>query len=475
MQKKGNCVATLRWKSISILACLGLLIVACASVMRYLGFESLQMTGVTVFLTALILISLTEMYFDHIDHFKVYLMMMVPAIIWFLVTLQGHSREHIQEEAIHATYESVLVSLFIWYAMAIVEFYIQFDVFRYLYAKIVTRGYSARKQFYISSAVTGGISVTLDNAASAAVMREVNLTVFGRHLSNLRTATVGKVFNANIMGAGSAIGDPPMILFWLAGVYGFWDPIKYALVPCLIASTIGTWILSRGIVNTPNNYVAEEPVELVEFHWTEWLVIISGPVFFGISAYFLSKGAIAILGLMAGIGFLGLVPQLLHARTPESTRLKRSMLAAEREVERETPMMVMSFLFSVFGLQALGVLDVFAQKIGQNPSVTVVILVLIGLALASSFIDNIPLAAVTLVLFGSITNPVFWVMAAMLLSIGGNYLLIGSAAGFLVMGSKQLKGVVTFASFARVMFVPQTVAFTLLAGYASVVIYFTLG
>jgi Na+/H+ antiporter NhaD/arsenite permease-like protein len=151
------------------------------------------------------------------------------------------------------------------------------------------------------------------------------------------------------------------------------------------------------------------------------------------------------------------------------------MLAAEREVERETPMMVMSFLFSVFGLQALGVLDVFAKKIGQNPSVTVVILVLIGLALASSFIDNIPLAAVTLVLFGSITNPVFWVMAAMLLSIGGNYLLIGSAAGFLVMGSKQLKGVVTFASFAKGMFLPQTVAFALLATYASVVIYITLG
>ena len=160
------------------------------------------------------------------------------------------------------------------------------------------------------------------------------------------------------------------------------------------------------------------------------------------------------MGILLGVGILWIFTELLYSRKSIDEKVKLRLNKVVKRIDGATLMFFLGILLAVDALRCSGVLGDFSiwldREIGNVYSVNLIIGAL------SAVVDNVPLVAgaigmypvATEALIAAAPDPaymsffiqdgIFWQFLAYCAGVGGSMLIIGSAAGVVVMGLERI-------------------------------------
>ena len=160
------------------------------------------------------------------------------------------------------------------------------------------------------------------------------------------------------------------------------------------------------------------------------------------------------MGILMGVGILWVFTEIMYHRTPIPEEFKLRLSKIINRIDGATLMFFLGILLAVDALRCSGALADFSvlldEKIGNVYAVNMII------GVFSSIVDNVPLVAGSIGMYPIATdamvaaaaNPeymanfmqdgTFWQFLAYCAGVGGSMLIIGSAAGVVVMGLENI-------------------------------------
>ena len=364
----------------------------------------------------------------------------------------------------HSLLEFVELFLFLLAAMTYVNTMQERGIFAVLRVWLVSQGFSLRKIFWLTGAISFLMSPIADNLTTALVMATVVLTVGGTNHRFVVLGCINVVVAANAGGAFSPFGDITTLMVWQKGL------VQFSEFFSLILPSLVNWLVTAGILSFALS--SEQPESVTEdakLEYGAWMVV----------ALFLVTIAMAVsvhsflhlppvIGMMTGLGFLKLFGYFLQQRDRSLAEREQELLDDSilgiganrhndlessknfydiyknlRRAEWDTLMFFYGVILCVGGLGAFGYLallsDVMYTDLGPTTAN-----ILVGFA--SAIVDNIPVMFAVLAM-----NPEMnldqWLLVTLTAGVGGSMLSIGSAAGVAVMG--QARGIYTFFSHLK--------------------------
>ena len=370
--------------------------------------------------------------------------MVAAGLIWgligFVFTQMGAPDEvHRHAMEMIADYGELL--LFLLVAITYVNTLEERRAFALLRARLVARGWSYRRLFWLTGILAFFLSAVLDNLTTALVIGAVVLAL-GRDSPRFVTITaVSTVVAANAGGAFSPFGDITTLMVWQEGKLAFGD--FFALfVPSVVNWLVPAVILFFALPSGAPAPV-EEPARVKPGVW-------------GVAALFALTIITAVLfrnllnlppalGMMLGLGYLQLWAWALSLR---AGRAKDGEMVLDSfhqmaRVEWDTLLFFFGIIFAVGGLGVLGYLALASEFLytGLGPTTANI---LIGIL--SAIVDNIPLMFAVLKMDPGLSQGQ-WLLITLTCGVGGSLLSIGSAAGVALMG--QARGTYTFMSHLK--------------------------
>lgn len=334
---------------------------------------------------------------------------------------------------------------FLMGAMTIVETVDQYGGFNFVRNMLKTK--SKRGLLWRITIMTFFLSAILDNMTTAIVMVMILRKLVADHKDRLIYASL-VIIAANSGGAFSPIGDVTTIMLWNKSLITAAGVIKELFIPSLISIAVPAYILSLSLkgnlaadtgmgVEAVNNGLTESQRKIVFWVGVGGLIFV--PIFKSITH------VPPFVGILLVLGVLWLVTELFYRNQEhdvENSTQKRITNIISR-IDMSTILFFLGILMAVSCLQEIGVLatvgaglnDVFD---GNHYLITGIIGVL------SSIIDNVPLVAGCMGMYplaevGDMAQDgIFWQLLAYCAGVGGSMLIIGSAAGVVVMGLEKI-------------------------------------
>lgn len=375
-------------------------------------------------------------------------------LIGFYYAMNGLDEAPLAHEVDKLILEIAEIFFFLMVAMTYIETLIERNVFNALKYNLVSKGYSYKKLFWITGALSFFISPVADNLTTALILSTVLITIEKERKEFLVPGAINIVVGANAGGAWSPFGDITTLMSWTAGKAGFVD-FFYLFVPAIAGWFITAWLLSIAVPkDKPHfNVVTEHKEEIYEGGKTVMFLGVLTIVCAVLAHQFFHLPA--MWGMMFGLSLLKLYAYKLKRRNNVELNIFHSI----SKIEHDTLLFFVGILAAVGGLHFLGFLDLAAKLYGiVGPDA-----VNIGVGFLSAIVDNVPVMSAVLK-----SNPTMgvdqWLLVTMTAGIGGSLISFGSAAGVGVMG--KLRGIYTFSSHLKY-------AWTVLIGYiASVTIWY---
>ena len=258
------------------------------------------------------------------------------------------------------------------------------------------------------------------------------------------------IIAANSGGAFSPIGDVTTIMLWNKGLITALGVICEILIPSIISMVIPALIMQfmlKGNLTMPaSNEAAEASVS--DFSSAErktvFVLGVGGLMF--VPVFKALTGLPPFVGILLVLGVLWTATELfyrnLHRSTDAEGTQKRVTKLLKR-VDMSTILFFLGILMAVSCLAEVGVLQSLGEGLnvvfeGNHYMVTGIIGVL------SSIVDNVPLVAGCMGMYpvaptgDMAVDGVFWQLLAYCAGVGGSMLIIGSAAGVVVMGLEKI-------------------------------------
>jgi Na+/H+ antiporter NhaD/arsenite permease-like protein len=149
------------------------------------------------------------------------------------------------------------------------------------------------------------------------------------------------------------------------------------------------------------------------------------------------------MGILLVLGILWTTTEIFHYNTSEDDTMAKRVSDIMTKIDLSTIMFFLGILMAVAVLQEVGVLTMLGKTLdetfqGNHYLVTGIIGVL------SSIVDNVPLVAGCMGMYpvqaaGDLAvDGIFWQLLAYCAGVGGSILIIGSAAGVVVMGLEKI-------------------------------------
>lgn len=339
--------------------------------------------------------------------------------------------------------ETASTLFFLMGAMTIVELVDQNGGFDFVRTSLSTT--SKRKLLWRIVFMTFFLSAILDNLTTSIVMIMVLNKLVGERADRMIYASL-VVIAANSGGAFSPIGDVTTIMLWNAGTVTSTGVLTEIFVPSLISMVIPAFIMQfslKGKLVMPEKEVETEEQELtsrerktVFFMGVGGLIFV--PIFKGIT------GLPPFMGILLVLGLLWLVTEFFYGRRKgEKKKFKKRVTRVLSHIDMGTILFFLGILMAVSCLQEIGVLTVTGQWLntvsnGNHYVVTGAIGVI------SSIVDNVPLVAGCMGMYeiapvgDFAVDGIFWQLLAYCAGVGGSMLIIGSAAGVVVMGLERI-------------------------------------
>lgn len=296
------------------------------------------------------------------------------------------------------------------------------------------------------------LSAILDNMTTSIVMIMILRKLVQQRKDRLVYASM-IIIAANSGGAFSPIGDVTTIMLWNKGLITAVGVIKEVFIPSVVSVFVPALImqtqLKGSLVDSGNvQFASEAEVELLEFSSRQRKSIF----FIGCGGLMLVPVFKSVTNLPPFVGTLLVLSILwitteifyrrLHRKNSKITFQKR-VSNLLHNVDMSTILFFLGILMAVSCLQEVGVLKMLGSGLnatfqGNHYMVTGIIGVL------SSIIDNVPLVAGCMGMYpvqamgDMAVNGIFWQLLSYCAGVGGSILIIGSAAGVVVMGLEKI-------------------------------------
>ncbi len=332
---------------------------------------------------------------------------------------------------------------FLMGAMTIVELVDQNGGFDFVRTSLRTS--NKRKLLWRIVFMTFFLSAILDNLTTSIVMIMVLHKLVAERSDRLIYAGL-VVIAANSGGAFSPIGDVTTIMLWNVGTVTSTGVITEIFVPSLVSMVIPAFILQyslKGKLEMPEKEGDAEEQELskherrtVFFMGVGGLIFV--PIFKGLT------GLPPFMGILLVLGLLWLVTEFFYGRRKnEKKKFKKRVTRVLGSIDMATILFFLGILMAVSCLQETGVLTTTGQWL-NDVSKGNHYLVTGSIGVISSIVDNVPLVAGCMGMYDIAAvgdfavDGIFWQLLAYCAGVGGSMLIIGSAAGVVVMGLERI-------------------------------------
>ena len=145
------------------------------------------------------------------------------------------------------------------------------------------------------------------------------------------------------------------------------------------------------------------------------------------------------MGILLALGTLWVVTEVIHGQKDKSERDRYSVAIALRRIDAASILFFLGILAAVASLESTGQLEQLARVLDEQVRNENLVVFLIGIL--SAIVDNVPLVAGVMGMYGLQQFPVnhsFWHFLAYCAGTGGSILIIGSAAGVAAMGIEKI-------------------------------------
>ena len=344
-------------------------------------------------------------------------------------------REHLGETA-----ETLF---FLMGAMTIVEVVDTNGGFNFVRDSIQT--HSKRGLLWRIAFMTFFLSAILDNLTTSIVMIMVLRKLVADKQDRMVYAAL-VIIAANSGGAFSPIGDVTTIMLWIAGSIPTVGVITEILVPSLVSMVVPAFIIQYMLKGDLPAMAKSAEDSALTFTRTQRRIIfflgVGGLMFVPIFRYLTDLPP--YMGILLVLGVLWTATEIFYrgAHLGEDSMSAR-VIALLRKIDMGTILFFLGILMAVGCLAEIGVLTAMGRGLesisgGNHYLVTGVIGVL------SSIVDNVPLVAGCMGMYpiaptgDMATDGIFWQLLAYCAGVGGSMLIIGSAAGVVVMGLEKI-------------------------------------
>ena len=359
---------------------------------------------------------------------------------------------------------------FLMGAMTIVELVDQNGGCNFVRGMMKTK--SKRTLLWRIAFMTFFLSAILDNLTTSIVMIMILRKLVSDHKDRIIYASL-VVIAANSGGAFSPIGDVTTIMLWNKGVITAAGVIKEIFIPSLISMVIPALIMSTSL-NGELSMTGQETAATAQSDFTSaqrkavFAIGVGGLMF--VPVFKSITHLPPFVGILLVLGVLWTVTEVFYRklrRRPESGSVQKRVTNMLSRIDMSTILFFLGILMAVACLETIGVLTELGKGLntafdGNHYLVTGIIGVL------SSIIDNVPLVAGCMGMYpiGTIgdmaQDGVFWQLLAYCAGVGGSMLIVGSAAGVVVMGLEKI----TFGWYMR------HVSWIAMVGYIAGIAYY---
>jgi Na+/H+ antiporter NhaD/arsenite permease-like protein len=342
-------------------------------------------------------------------------------------------------------------------AMITVELIDTHGGFMFVTNRITTR--EKKKLLILVTTLTFFLSAVLDNLTTAIVM----IMLVRKLAGDMRERWVfGSliIIAANSGGAWSPIGDVTTIMLWVRGNISTAATIPNLFLPSLVSAAIPLMIACNRLAGkiTPPIYFNEEENNglLKALKQKEKLSIlilgISCLVF--VPVFKTLTHLPPFMGILFGVGVLWIFTDVMYRRNHIEDDLRLSLNKVVHRIDGTTLLFFLGILLAVDALRCAGILESFSAWLDHAAGNVYTVNIIIGVL--SSIVDNVPLVAGAIGMYpvadeamvAAAANPdymaqfmtdgVFWQFLAYCAGVGGSMLIIGSAAGVVVMGLERI-------------------------------------
>ena len=316
------------------------------------------------------------------------------------------------------------------------------------WVKKVMKTKSKRALLWRIAFMTFFLSAILDNMTTSSVMIMILRKLVPDHKDRIIYASL-VIIAANSGGAFSPIGDVTTIMLWNANMITAAGVISEILIPSIVSMVVPAFILqfllkgNLGDIAGNDNSADTEVLDLSSAQRKAiFFVGVGGLIFVPIFRYITNLPP--FVGILLVLGCLWTLSEIFYRNVNGTSEgASHRVIELIRNIDMGTIFFFLGILMAVACLEEVGVLHQLGSGLnvvfnGNHFMVTGIIGVL------SSIIDNVPLVAGCMGMYpiqaatDFATDGIFWQLLAYCAGVGGSMLIIGSAAGVVVMGLEKI-------------------------------------
>lgn len=364
----------------------------------------------------------------------------------------------VDKQVLDSTGEICETLLFLVGAMITVELIDIHGGFTIITDKITTR--EKRKLLWVVASITFFMSAVLDNLTTSIVMVMLLRKLVGDYKERWVFGSI-IVIAANSGGAWSPIGDVTTIMLWVQGNISTSATIPHLLLPCLVSCFVPVFIAQRmlhGEVTPPkqvdggdNNILAKR----LKKRYRISILVLGLACLLAVPVFKTVTHLPPFMGILMGIGFLWVYTEIMYQQLHRmSDKIKQPLAKVVHRIDGATLLFFLGILLAVDALQSAGILNSFSRFLDVHVGNVYAVNLIIGTL--SAVVDNVPLVAGAMGMYpvantamvAAAADPAymahfvqdgtFWQFLAYCAGVGGSMLIIGSAAGVVVMGLERI-------------------------------------
>ena len=252
---------------------------------------------------------------------------------------------------------------------------------------------------------------------------------------------------ANAGGAWSPIGDITTTMLWIGEKVSIVALIKYLIIPSLVCMIIPTYVASKykifqGEIVPPKSSEKENPYGslILKIGLISIVFVPVFKIFTGLPPYVGMMLSLAVVATIAEFFNYKLISAKFNSNIVNHSPVHHALT----KIEMPSILFFLGILMAVGALEALGIVFGVGQwMVSTFENVDWVIfggldIVVFILGFLSAAIDNVPLVAASMGMFGEAIDDPLWHGIAYAAGTGGSMIIIGSAAGVVAMGMEKI-------------------------------------
>ena len=341
--------------------------------------------------------------------------------------------------------ETSEILFFLLGAMVIVEVVDTNGGFDFVRAKLHSR--TKKALLWKLAFMTFFLSAVLDNMTTAIVM----IMVLNKLVDDGRDKLIYSsivILAANSGGAFSPIGDVTTIMLWVKGHISTFGVLKSLFIPSLVSVIVpvliaGAFLKGRMPETVPvgldccKTNLETTPAE----RWIVFITGVGGLLFVPVFRFL--TGLPPFMGILLILSLLWIVTEFIFKQSKYKDIPQHRLpdvSALLHKIDISTILFFLGILTAVAALAETGVLKQLGAYLDTasdgNPYIVTTVI-----GFFSAVVDNVPLVASCMGMYDLSIYAMdhdFWFLLAYCAGIGGSMLIIGSAAGVVVMGLQNI-------------------------------------